>query len=80
MDNIKTLDGSLFCWSGRTGTADASTLGFGPGVWPRMIAVRSPKTGHTVTFASPGVSMHDGSMFYASRNLSPEVILIVAND
>jgi len=80
MDNIKTLNGSLFYWSGQVGTADASTLGFGPGVWPRVIAVRSPKTGNTVTFVNQGVRMLEDSMLYASQNLATPVVLVVAND
>jgi len=79
--NDVTLDGKLFFWCGQIGTADASTLGFAPGQWPKMIAVRSPKTGRVATFNCQGESnTEDFAMLYASQNLAEPVVLVVSND
>ena len=41
---MSEIDGSLFTWYKGKGQADASTLGWPPGHWPKSITVRSPRT------------------------------------
>lgn len=50
-DEIPTIEGSTFTWSGRKGVTEASTLGWTPGSRPPyLLRVRSHRTGRTNLF------------------------------
>ncbi|NBT36017.1 MAG: hypothetical protein EBT03_10865 [Betaproteobacteria bacterium] len=77
MDNV--INGKQITWVNSTrGLADASTLGFPPGVLPESIQVRSHRTGRVVEFILKSVIRDQG--IYISLNLAQPVDVTVFDD
>ena len=77
MDNV--INGQQISWvNSNRGLADASTLGFPPGVFPEAIQVRSHRTGRVVKFILKTVIRDQG--IYSSLNLAQPVNVTVFND
>lgn len=57
-----TLSSDQITWDGRTGTVDASDLGFRPGQLPGEIFITSSKTRNTVRFSFWNQEVRDGDL------------------
>jgi hypothetical protein len=59
MNGAMRIEGKSFSWAvhngEHVGSADASTLGFAPGVWPVVVDVHSHRTGAVKRFLRMGL-------------------------